>query len=273
MGTTDFHDRFRDSQNRQYTKAQRKAQILRVPGRRRAGTMRGTFIEGAMLECIEIEPRDPATGAVIWLHGLGADGHDFEPLVRQWGLADELRVRFVLPHAPMRPVTLNAGMRMRAWYDIYNLEFDGPEDGAGLEQSRQQMLALIERERRRGIDSERILLAGFSQGAAVILHTALRYAPPLAGVLVLSAYLPVRERLAAEKKADPSRLALRVDHGEHDAVVPLAAAQISVGTLRAEGFKVDFHTYSMDHGLCPRQVISLREWLSRRLGPPPSIQR
>lgn len=219
-----------------------------------------------MLEKIEIEPRGAARSTVIWLHGLGADGHDFEPLLRQWRLADELGVRFVLPHAPVRPVTLNAGMCMRAWYDIYDLGFDGPEDAHGLEVSRGQLLALVEREQQRGIASDRILLAGFSQGGAVALHTALRYDAPLAGVLVLSAYLPLHERLDAEKQADPASLILRMDHGTQDPVVPFAAAQKSVEWLQAGGFRVDFHTYAMEHGLCPAQIVSLRDWLQARLG-------
>jgi phospholipase/carboxylesterase len=218
-----------------------------------------------MLEQIEIEPRGTARSAVIWLHGLGADGYDFEPLVRQWGLADELGVRFVLPHAPERPVTLNAGMRMRAWYDIYDLDFKGPEDARGLEQSRRLLLALIEREQQRGIDSANILLAGFSQGGALVLHTALRYTGLLAGVLVLSAYLPLHERLATERRADPQRLIVRMDHGKQDPVVPFAAARKSVEWLRAEGYRVDFHTYNMEHGVCPVQIVSLRDWLHTRL--------
>jgi len=220
----------------------------------------------AMLEQLEIEPRGTARSAVIWLHGLGADGHDFEPLLRQWGLADELGVRFVLPHAPVRPVTLNGGMRMRAWYDIYDLGFDGPEDRQGLEESRAQLLALVEREQQRGIDSANILLAGFSQGGAVALHTALRYSGPLAGVLVLSAYLPLHSRLAAERQADPGSLVVRMDHGTQDPVVPFAAAQKSVAWLQEAGFTVDFHSYSMEHGLCPMQIVSLRDWMQARLG-------
>lgn len=220
-----------------------------------------------MLEYVQIEPvHGPVRATVIWLHGLGADGHDFEPLVRQWALADEFGVRCLLPHAPVRPVTVNSGMRMRAWYDIYSLSFDGREDAQGLEQSRDQLLALIERERERGIDSGRILLAGFSQGGAVVLHTALRHAEPLAGVLVLSAYLPLHARLGSEKRADPARLAMRMDHGTHDPVVPYEAARRSVDWMRAEGFEVDFHTYAMEHGLCPEQIVSLRDWLARRLG-------
>jgi len=217
------------------------------------------------LECIEIEPSVRARCSVIWLHGLGADGHDFEPLVKEWGLVDELGVRFILPHAPVQPVTLNGGMRMRAWYDIYAIGFDAEEDAVGIEHARNHLLALIEQEQQRGIESKNILLAGFSQGGAVVLHTALRYAQPLAGVLVLSTYLPLRQRLAAEKCADPGRLCIRMDHGLQDPVVPYMAAKRSVEYLLAEGFKVDFHKYTMEHSLCPEQVESLRNWLSQHL--------
>ncbi len=218
-----------------------------------------------MLDMIEIEPKSPVRSAVIWLHGLGADGHDFEPLVQQWQLADELGARFVLPHAPVRPVTLNGGMRMRAWYDIYDLDFDSDEDAEGVEQARQLLLGLIERERQRGISSENILLAGFSQGGAVALHTALRWNKPLAGVLVLSAYLPLRQSLAGEKRADPGSLVVRMDHGEQDPVVPYRAALASRELLLEEDFDVEFNSYVMEHGLCPPQVESLRDWLVQRL--------
>jgi len=218
-----------------------------------------------MLDMIEIEPKSPARSAVIWLHGLGADGHDFEPLVQQWQLADQLGTRFVLPHAPVQPVTLNGGMRMRAWYDIYDLEFDGHEDAEGIERARVLLQGLIEREHQRGISSENIVLAGFSQGGAVALHTALRWEKPLAGVLVLSAYLPLRQRLEAEKRADPGTLVLRMDHGDKDPVVPYRAALASRDLLLAAGLSVDFNSYSMEHSLCPAQIDSLRNWLQQRL--------
>lgn len=218
-----------------------------------------------MLDLIEIEPKSNARSAVIWLHGLGADGHDFEPLVQQWQLADELGTRFVLPHAPVQPVTLNGGMRMRAWYDIYDLGFDGDEDAEGIDKARQMLLGLIEREQQRGISSENIVLAGFSQGGAVALHTALRWEKPLAGVLVLSAYLPLRQRLAAEMRSDPGSLVLRMDHGTRDPVVPYRAALVSQKLLQAAGFDVDFNSYAMEHGLCPPQIDSLRDWLVQRL--------
>lgn len=218
-----------------------------------------------MLEMLEIEPGRAASCAVIWLHGLGADGTDFAPLIRQWGLADELGARFVLPHAPQRPVTLNNGMVMRAWYDLYDLGFSRDEDRQGIEQAQQHVLSLIQREAERGLSSDRILLAGFSQGGALALHTALRFAGPLAGVLVLSAYLPLADLLAEEKRADPSRTAIRMDHGEQDPVVPFSAAERSCAKLEEQGYHVDFHTYQMEHSLCPPQLESLRSWIAGKL--------
>lgn len=218
-----------------------------------------------MLEMLEIEPQGEVRSTVIWLHGLGADGHDFEPLLRDWGLADSHGIRFILPHAPRQPVTLNGGMVMRAWYDIYALSLNREEDHEGIETARQQLLSLITRERDRGITSERIVLAGFSQGGAVVLHTALRMAEPLAGVLVLSGYLPLASRLAVEKQADPAQLVIRMDHGEQDPVVPLALAEQSRKALEAQGYPVDFHTWPMQHSLCPPQLTSLYDWLIGRL--------
>jgi phospholipase/carboxylesterase len=213
-----------------------------------------------------MEPARPAERAVIWLHGLGADGADFAPLVQQWGLVDALAARFILPHAPVQPVTLNGGMRMRAWFDIYNLDFDDyAEDAAGIERARQQLQALIAREQQRGISSQNILLAGFSQGGAVALHTALRRDEPLAGVLALSTFLPLAERLGQEMRAAPSQLVIRMDHGYQDQVVPFRAAELSRERMRSEGFVVDFHGYAMGHSLCPEQIESLRHWLVSRL--------
>jgi len=218
-----------------------------------------------MLDMLEIEPGRAPGCAVIWLHGLGADGNDFAPLIRQWGLADELGARFVLPHAPKRPVTLNNGMIMRAWYDLYDLGFSRGEDRQGIELAQQHVLSLIQRETERGLSCDRILLAGFSQGGALALHTALRFAEPLAGVLALSAYLPLADLLAEENRADPSLLTIRMDHGEQDPVVPFSVAERSRVKLEEQGYHVDFHAYSMEHSLCPPQVKSLRCWIAGQL--------
>jgi phospholipase/carboxylesterase len=218
-----------------------------------------------MPDQLEIAPDGAAHCAVIWLHGLGADGHDFEPLVRAWRLADELGARIVLPHAPPRPVTLNGGMVMRAWYDIYSLEWGNGEDAPGIETARQHVLRLVERERTRGIALDRMILAGFSQGGAVALHTALRLGEPLAGVLALSSYLPLGGQLARECRADPDRSVIRMDHGDSDPVVPLAVAERSRALIEAQGYRVEFHRYPMAHSLCPEQIESLRDWLVQRL--------
>jgi phospholipase/carboxylesterase len=219
-----------------------------------------------MLETLEIAPPGPARRAVIWLHGLGADGHDFEPLVRDWGLAEDLAARFVLPHAPLRPVTLNGGMVMRAWYDLYDLNFASGEDREGIESARQHLLDLIAREQARGIASEHIVLAGFSQGGAVALHTGLGFPQPLAGVLALSSYLPLADGLPGRCCADPGALAIRMDHGDSDQVVPFGIAERSCALIQAQGYQVEFHRYAMQHSLCPDQIPSLRDWLVRRLG-------
>ena len=222
--------------------------------------------ETTELDILEIEPHGNASSAVIWLHGLGADGHDFEPLAQQWGLADQLGARFILPHAPLRPVTLNGGMMMRAWYDIYDLAPGAGEDRQGIEKARRQLLALIRREQQRGISSDRILLAGFSQGGAVALHTALRFQLPLAGVLALSAYLPLAQTVADEMCADPARLVIRMDHGDQDPVVSVAVAEHSRDIIESLGYSIEFHRYPMQHCLCPPQTESLRAWISQQLG-------
>jgi phospholipase/carboxylesterase len=219
-----------------------------------------------MLETLEIEPPGAARRAVIWLHGLGADGYDFEPLLRDWELTEQLAARFVLPHAPRRPVTLNGGMLMRAWYDIYDLNFSSGEDREGIESARQHLLDLIAREEARGIPSEHIVVAGFSQGGAVALHTALRFARPLAGVLALSSYLPLANGLAGQCCAVPGSLAIRMDHGDSDPVVPFRLAERSCALIEAQGYQVEFHRYPMQHGLSPAQLPSLRDWLAKHLG-------
>ncbi|HHO69607.1 MAG TPA: carboxylesterase [Gammaproteobacteria bacterium] len=219
-----------------------------------------------LLERLEIDPPAPPHGSVIWLHGLGADGHDFEPLVRQWDLVGRHHIRFVLPHAPARPVTLNGGAVMRAWYDILDMEFDRQEDEAGIRQSARQLEALIAAELDRGVPPGRIVLAGFSQGGAIALHTGLRHARPLAGILGLSTYLPLAATLEAEMNPLQRATPVRMDHGEQDPLVPLALARRSAQRLESLGVPVEFHTYAMGHSLCPAQIDSLYGWLRQRLG-------
>lgn len=216
------------------------------------------------LATLEIGPQDDARASVIWLHGLGADGYDFEVLARQLQLPD--RVRFVLPHAPYRPVTLNAGQVMRAWYDIRTLELRQQEDAEGIRASAAIVQALIAREAERGVPAQRVVLAGFSQGGAVALHAGLRYEHALAGILALSTYLPLPDALAAEASAANRRVPIMMAHGLHDEVVPLLAAQLACRILDAQGYAVDWRTYSMAHALCPDEIADLRAWLVDRLG-------
>ena len=220
----------------------------------------------SLLESIDINPPAAVRGTVIWLHGLGADGHDFEPLIQQWDLVRQHGIRFILPHAPVRPITMNGGMAMRAWYDLAGITADMPEDAAGIQTSRQQLEALIRRENERGIPAGSIVLAGFSQGGAMVLHTGLRYRQRLAGILALSCYLPLADSLEKEKAAEQQDIALRMDHGDSDPVVPIRLAQRSRDKIEAAGFKIQFNTWHMAHSLCPEQIDSLYPWLKSRFG-------
>lgn len=210
-------------------------------------------------------PPAPATACVIWLHGLGADGHDFEPVVPELGLGDTHDIRFVFPHAPARAVTVNGGMRMPAWYDIAGTDLAARQDRAGIEASASQIEALIERERNAGVAAERIVLAGFSQGGAIALHTGLRHARRLAGLIALSTYLPVAEGLADEAHAANRDIPIFMAHGRDDPIVPLALAQASRKHLEATGYRVDWHEYPMAHQLCLPEIATIGRWLRERL--------
>ena len=218
------------------------------------------------LDAVEINPPGSPRACIIWLHGLGADGHDFEPLIPQLGLVDDLGVRVVLPHAPHRGVTINSGMVMPAWYDIRAADFSRGEDSEGIRESEQQLQALVRREVDNGIPPERIVLAGFSQGGAIALHTGLRYPQPLAGILALSSYLPLADTLAKEAAAANSRVPIMMAHGTQDPVVPVMLALQSRDRLEQLGYRVNWHSYPMQHALCPEEVGELRDWLQRRLG-------
>lgn len=214
-----------------------------------------------LLDAVEISPVAPARAAILWLHGLGADGHDFEPLVPQLGIVEQLGVRVILPHAPRRPVTINGGMVMPAWYDIAGTDFRRGQDSAGIRASEQQLRALIEREISRGIAPQRILLAGFSQGGALVLHSGLRFPYRLAGILALSAYLPLADTLPAEATEANRAVPLMLAHGTSDPVVPLPLAEQSRDMLQRQGYRVDWHTYAMAHAVCPEEVLDIRAWL------------
>jgi phospholipase/carboxylesterase len=211
------------------------------------------------MQAVEIETGPEPQAAIIWLHGLGADGHDFEPIVPEIAVAQPLR--YVFPHAPVRAVTLNQGMRMRAWYDIAQLG-GGPEDEAGIRESQRVVEHLIEQQ---PFPSNRILLAGFSQGGAVVLQTALRYPERLAGVLALSTYLPLGATLQAERSAANRDLPVFMAHGQYDDIIPLARAEQSRRMLEQLGYPVEWHAYAMPHSLCPQEIQDICQFLGRVL--------
>ena len=215
---------------------------------------------------IEIEPPGAANAAVIWLHGLGADGHDFEPLVPELGLV-ERGVRFVLPHAPFIPVTINGGMRMPAWYDIRWPDLARDVDEAGIRASVGYLRSLIDREVERGIPPKRVVLAGFSQGGAIALHTGLTDLRRLGGVLALSTYLPLPDALEAELSPAARDLHLLFCHGTEDPIAPLALAEASRQRLEALGLAPEFRTYPMGHAVCGPEIEDIRRWLYVRLCP------
>jgi len=216
-------------------------------------------------EAVEIETGRVPSAAVIWLHGLGADGHDFEPIVPDLVRPGTPALRFVFPHAPIRPVTLNGGYAMRAWYDVASLDRQAPEDETGIRNSQAALEALIRRENERGIGSERIVVAGFSQGGALALFTGTRYPEKLAGIMGLSCYLPLGARFAAERVAANQTTPIFLAHGNQDPVVALALGEDARRQLEGAGYRVEWHVYSMPHAVCPQEVADIATWLGRVL--------
>jgi phospholipase/carboxylesterase len=214
---------------------------------------------------VTLEPEAPAQAAVVWLHGLGADGWDFVPVVEALGLPDSLPVRFTFPHAPSRPVTVNAGYVMRAWYDIKSFTPEGRADSAGLDESVRRVNSYLEAEIARGVPAVRIVLAGFSQGGAVALSAGVRFRRRLAGVMGLSTYLPFPATLAREKSAENSDVAVLLCHGRMDPVVPVAMGIEARDVLAAEGYAVEWHEYPMQHEVCMEEVAVIARWLRARL--------
>ncbi|HEU4600503.1 MAG TPA: alpha/beta fold hydrolase [Steroidobacteraceae bacterium] len=212
-----------------------------------------------------LTPAEAATASVIWLHGLGADGFDFAPVVDELRLPRTLPIRFIFPHAKHRPVTLNNGYVMRAWYDLYGLSTNSREDEAGLRDSERTVSQYIAGEIAAGIPSERIVIAGFSQGGALALYAALRYPQQLAGVIALSTYLPLRDRLAGEVSAANRNVPILMCHGVRDAVVPLTMGSASRDLLVQQGFAVEWHTYPMEHSVCMEEIAVISTWLQQRL--------
>lgn len=220
-----------------------------------------------LLECIEQETGPNPQRAVIWLHGLGADGHDFAPIVPELDLRGVPATRFVFPHAPVQPVTINGGMAMRAWYDIIatDVGIGRREDENGIRASEAMVRALIARENERGIDSRHIVLAGFSQGCAMTLHTGLRYEQPLAGLMALSGYLPLADTLAAQRHASNNATPIFMAHGTHDPMIAVDRAQASCTALQQLGYEVSWHTYPMAHAVCPQEIADIGGFLRQVL--------
>ena len=216
-------------------------------------------------DAVEIETGRNPQVSVIWLHGLGADGHDFEPIVPELVQRSERAVRFVFPHAPIRPVTLNGGYAMRAWYDIIALDRRAEEDVNGIRASQELVTAWIRRENASGIPSERIVLAGFSQGGAMALYSGTRYPERLAGIIGLSCYQPLAKRLDAERLAANQATPIFLGHGMQDPVVIPALGEAACRQLQAAGYAVEWHAYSMPHSVCPQEVTDIATWLRRVL--------
>ena len=219
----------------------------------------------ALLDALEIETAPNPDAAVVWMHGLGADGHDFEPIVPELGLPARPGIRFVFPHAPLRPVTINQGHVMRAWYDVRALAGVRREDEAGVRQSARQIEALVERERQRGIAPRRLVLAGFSQGGAIALHVALRYPERLAGVLALSCYLPLAATLATEAAPANRDVPIFWAHGLHDPMLPLAMAEQGREQVAAIGYRIEWHQYPIPHSVSAEEIADVARWLGRVL--------
>jgi phospholipase/carboxylesterase len=224
-------------------------------------------VSGLALETVEVEPGEAADAAVLLMHGLGADGHDFETLVPELRLPPKAAIRWVFPHAPVRPVTINGGARMRAWYDIAALDRHSPEDEAGIRESAEAIRGLLRREAQRGVPPARTVIAGFSQGGALALFTALREPERLAGVLALSTYLPLAGTLDAEAQPANAAVPVFMAHGTFDPVVPTLLGEETRDRLRARGYDVEWHAYPMAHGVSADEVADLREWLLRVLPP------
>jgi phospholipase/carboxylesterase len=218
------------------------------------------------LPALELETAPNPSRSVIWLHGLGADGNDFAPIVPQLVDRGWPALRFVFPHAPVRPVTINNGMPMRAWYDIAAFDLNARQDEAGMRASVDEMESLIARENQRGVPSERIVLAGFSQGGAIALAAGLQHPEKLAGIIALSTYLPAYVAQPGARSAANAGIPIFWGHGSLDPVVALQRGLESRDVLQSLGYAVQWHTYPMAHAVCPEEISDLRHWLGQRLG-------
>ena len=217
-----------------------------------------------LLDCIELETAPNAQSSVIWMHGLGADGNDFVPVVEELDLPDA-PIRFIFPHAPMQAVTVNNGYVMRSWYDVLSNDFAKRTDADGVRESQALVEALIAREKARGVAASRIVLAGFSQGGAMALQTGLCHKERLAGVMVLSSYAPIPETLAQDVSPANRDVPIFMAHGRMDQVIPLFAAQASHELLQSLGYKLEWHEYAMAHSVCIEEIEHIGEWLRKVL--------
>jgi phospholipase/carboxylesterase len=225
-----------------------------------------------LLPSIEVDTAPNPSHAVIWLHGLGADGNDFVPIVRELGLTG-LAIRFIFPHAPLQAVTINGGYVMRAWYDIGYEDLSLREDEKGVRESEQTVAQIIAGLGERGISPERVILAGFSQGGAIALQTGLRYPERLGGILALSTYLPLPDKVAAERHESNRDIPVFMAHGTEDPIVPLKLAQASCTRILNLGYAVEWHEYRMPHAVCPEEIWDVSGWLRRLVeGSPKSAQ-
>ena len=218
-----------------------------------------------MLHCITLDPPSPATACVLWMHGLGADGNDFVPVVPELGLPRDHGVRFVFPNAPSMPVTINGGYVMPAWYDISSAEIDKRADEAGVRRSQAAITELIVHQRTKGIPSDRIVLAGFSQGGVIALQTGLRHSEKLGGIMALSTYLACFETLGAEAAPANRNIPIFMAHGSVDPVIPVTLAKLSKARMETHGYKIQWHEYGMPHSVCPEEIHEIGAFLNRVL--------
>lgn len=221
-------------------------------------------MDATQLDTVEQDTGPDPQWAILWLHGLGADGHDFAPIVPELVRPEWPALRFVFPHAPVRAVTINAGMRMRAWYDIRDLDLAQRADESGVNESIAQVEALVAREAERGIPAHRLILAGFSQGGAITLAAGLLRATPFAGLVALSSYLPMHDRAAQRLATGANAQPVFMAHGTQDPVVPFVAGAASAQMLSSLGFRVDFHRYAMPHSVSAEEIRDLGDWLAQR---------
>ncbi len=218
------------------------------------------------LKVIETQTGENPVASIIIMHGLGADGRDFLSIAEQLDLSSLGPVRFLFPNAPVMPVTINGGYEMPAWYDILNTDLVRREDEAGLRQSQAMIEELIAGEKARGIPARRIVVAGFSQGCAMTLMVGLRHAEPLAGMICMSGYLPLADKTAAERSLASQQVPIFMGHGTHDGVIALPRAEASRDALKALGYAVEWHSYPMEHSVCPQEIADMQGWLRRVLG-------